>query len=176
MDIPPELLVFVVWGVLALLSRKANRQKQRPPAQRRPPVEAPGTRQRTRGKPETFEDLLTEMREQLEAAKRAEEVEEIEERESLEEEPVVVSLEVPARIDEREVVDPSIEMQRVIQQRLHDAEKRNRAWQLADHKAFDKRIRAPVAETALPLHRIRDLRRAVVWREILGKPVSLRDG
>lgn len=186
MDLDPGILLLLLWGLLSIfggIAKKKQQGSQRPGQRPARPTRAPK-------QPETFDDLLTEMREQLEAARRAETreregaaddreplpwAEEVEEVESLEVEPVVVSMEVPARIEEREVVDPNIEMQRVIQQRLADAEQRNRAWRLADHQQFDARIRAPAEEAALPPHRVRDLRRAVVWREILGKPVSMRE-
>jgi hypothetical protein len=185
MDLDPGLLLLLLWGVLSIfggLARKKQQRREGTGQRRQPPVEQ---RPRTTQQPETFDDLLADMREQLARAGGADAgrerdpepltwAEEVEETESLEVEPVVVSLEVPARIDERVVVDPNIEMQRVIDQRLRDAERRNRAWRLEDHRAFDARIRAPVEEAALPPHRVRDLRRAVVWREILGKPVSMR--
>ncbi len=202
MDFPPELLLFIIWGVIALVGRIAKRPQGGQPKsgpRQRPAQQAP--RERARGKPETFDDLLTEMREQLEAAKRAEmaereaaerpglprpvpverphqplpSAEEVEDRETLEEEPVIVSLEVPAPIEEREIVDHDAESEIAIARRLREAGLRNRGWRLEDHHEFDGRIRAAAPEKKRPAGRAAMLRQAIVWREVLGKPVSLRE-
>ena len=45
----------------------------------------------------------------------------------------------------------------------------------ADHRAFDERIRQEAADKTAVAPAVAQLRDAVVWREILGPPVSLRD-
>lgn len=204
MDLDPGLLLLLLWGVLSIfggMAKKRQQGQQQQQRRRQQQAAQPGTRERTRRQPETFDDLLTEMREQLEEAKRAEArqraeadrpglprpeaverpreplpwAEDVEERESLEEEPVIVSLETPVTIEEREMVDSDLEAQRLIASRLQAAEQRNRAWRLEDHKKFDARIRAAAPEKKLPAGRAAALRNAVVWREILGKPVSIRE-
>lgn len=185
MDLDPGILLLLLWGLLSIFGGIAKKKQQRSQRPGQSPVPPP----RSRREPATFEDLLADMREQLEAAQRAERAEqeegaggreplpweeEVEEVESLEVEPVVVSMEGPARIEERAIVDSDLEGQRLIAERLREAEARNRAWRLDDHRQFDARIRAPAAEAAPPPRHVRDLRRAVIWREILGKPVSLR--
>jgi hypothetical protein len=101
--------------------------------------------------------------------------EDVEERGSLEASPEARSLEdVPAR-HERAIVDQDDEAEQVVQQRLAAAEGNASALTRVDHEAFDQRIRQePADKTATRGYSVRQLRGAVVWREILGKPVSLR--
>ncbi len=55
------------------------------------------------------------------------------------------------------------------------AEAQGKPLTKADHRAFDERIRQePADKTATKGYTARQLRDAVVWREILGPPVSLR--
>ncbi|MGE0354773.1 MAG: hypothetical protein AB7Q69_16280 [Gemmatimonadales bacterium] len=101
--------------------------------------------------------------------------EEAEERESLETEPVVVSRETPPYRPLRMVdLDDSVEA--VVQARIDAAEARNRGLTAADHRAFDKRIRAAADQTVVVKARHRGrVQQAVIWKEILDKPVALRD-
>ena len=99
-----------------------------------------------------------------------------EEGESLEVAPVARSLESDATRSTRVTVDQDDEAERVAARRIVDAEGRTRALTKADHLAFDQRIRQePADKTATRRYSPRQLREAVVWREILGPPVSLRD-
>ena len=102
--------------------------------------------------------------------------EEEEERESLEAIPEVQSLEIdPARAPRVEV-DQDDEAERVVARRLRVADANLAPRTRADHRAFDARIRQEAADqTAVASSRTQRLRQAVVWREILGPPVSLRD-
>jgi hypothetical protein len=87
------------------------------------------------------------------------------------------SLEVEPVRGERAVVDQDEEGERVVQQRLAAAEANLAPLSDADHQAFEQRIRAePADKTATRGYTVRRLREAVVWREILGPPVSLREG
>ncbi len=110
-----------------------------------------------------------------EAAYRLPGAEEVEERESLEiQRAPYVRPDRPAPAGN--VVDYDDEANALVQRRIREAEERNRPRTRADHTAFDARIRQKqaVAVTGVPDH-IQQLRDAIIWKEILGKPVSLRD-
>jgi hypothetical protein len=79
---------------------------------------------------------------------------------------------------ERAVVDQDDEAEQVVRQRRAQAEARSGPIGTADHQRFDQRIRQePADQTAVrPAGRSMErLRQAIIWREILGPPVSLRD-
>jgi hypothetical protein len=102
--------------------------------------------------------------------------EEVEERESLEITPEVYSLETDVRRAERAVVDQDDEAEEVVARRIAAAEANAAPRTRAEHRAFDARIRQePADKTATRAYTPKQLRDAVVWREILGPPVSLRD-
>jgi hypothetical protein len=188
------IALFVLWAVASLFGRVAQGKKGQQ-QQPRPPRPVPQRRDESAartGQPTTFEELLAEMRGQLEQAKEMErsgadthepwqrslpEAESVEDTTSLEEEPVVVSLEVEPHRPERPVeISQSDAMQVLVQKRIDAAELRNREWRLEDHKRFDQAIReakpARVARIA-PAHRA--LRQAMIWNEVLQPPVSMRD-
>lgn len=101
--------------------------------------------------------------------------EEVEERESLEVSPDVRTLEVDPRRQARAEVDLDDEAERVAARRIAAAEAQRQPLTKAEHQAFDARIRQePADKTATRGYTARQLRDAVVWREILGPPVSLR--
>ncbi|HUR94526.1 MAG TPA: hypothetical protein VMY76_08075 [Gemmatimonadales bacterium] len=101
--------------------------------------------------------------------------EEEEELATLEVQPEVRSLETIPNRPQRAVVDQDDQAERVIAQRLKSAEAIAAPRTAADHRTFDKRIRQESADhTATREYSLRRLREAVVWREILGQPVSLR--
>ena len=101
--------------------------------------------------------------------------EEVEERESLEVTPEVRSLERDPGRQARVEVDQDDEAERIVARRMTAAEAQGRPLTKADHRAFDERIRQePADKTATQGYTARQLREAVVWREILGPPVSLR--
>lgn len=185
MEIGPILLA-VLWIVVSLVGRAAEKGKREGPKQ--PPREHRRSTQRA----ETFEDLLAEMRGELDRARQGEEAatatlegpaheasweEQVEDIETLEREAEVVSLEVAPSRPEREVFANDQEAEALVQRRIAAAERRNREWRLEDHRRFDQAIRAPLAEapprrTTLPAG---SLRTGIIWREILDRPVSLRD-
>jgi hypothetical protein len=75
-------------------------------------------------------------------------------------------------------VDQDDEAAQIVQRRLEQVAARGGALGEADHRQFDQRIRQePADQTAVrPRDASRErLRQAVLWREILGPPVSLRD-
>jgi hypothetical protein len=95
---------------------------------------------------------------------------------SLESVSEVRSLEVDVRRPQRVEVDSDDEAETIAAKRIAAAEANVRPLGAADHMAFDARIRQqPADATATQLSSMRRLRDAVVWREILGPPVSLRD-
>ena len=109
----------------------------------------------------------------------AEEVEERtsqDERRSLEEAPEVVSLEHQVARPARRHLSQDDAAEQLVAQRIAAADARSGAHTKADHVAFDQRIRpAPADATAVRMPGPEALRRAIVWREVLGPPVSLRD-
>ena len=66
----------------------------------------------------------------------------------------------------------------LIARRRAEVRRRNRELAGEHHAQFDKRIRAePVRSTPVPapgLHPAGGLRQAIIWKEVLGKPVGLR--
>lgn len=86
------------------------------------------------------------------------------------------SLELESVRGDRAVEDLDDEAERVVEQRRAAAEANLRPLSDADHQAFDQRILRPEAadKTAARTYTAKQLREAVVWREILGPPVSLR--
>jgi hypothetical protein len=90
--------------------------------------------------------------------------------------PEVQSLETDAVRAPRVTVDQDDEAERVVARRLKAVEANQAPRTRTDHAAFDARIRPePADKTAVTPARTRRLRDAVVWREILGPPVSLRE-
>ena len=81
----------------------------------------------------------------------------------------------------REEVSLDTASEAAARRRREAAEQRDRPRTAADHAAFDARIRAEPAKTAAPppaapaLQGVARLRSAMIWNELLGPPVSLRD-
>jgi S1-C subfamily serine protease len=102
--------------------------------------------------------------------------EEVEEFDSLEEEPVVVSLETTGDRGTRVIIDQDSQAGEIVRRRHAVAEEHSRPLTRADHQEFDARIRAPVAvvKAETPARRPQSFRQAFIWSEILGKPVSER--
>lgn len=183
----------VLWVVLNLLGRKkkSSDPPARPPAPRpqpRPPVTLPRSTgaDPTQREGARLQNLLRELGKTLDqaagprgrpASVRLPPAEEVEERGSLEEMPEARSLEEDIRRPERIVVDSDDEAEAIAARRIAAVEANARPLGAADHRAFDARIRQePADATATRAYSIRRLRNAVVWREILGPPISLREG
>jgi hypothetical protein len=97
------------------------------------------------------------------------------EAESLESEPEVVSLEEAVRRPGRGEFTQDAGAEQLVQQRIAAAASRDAARTRADHQEFDHRIRQePADKTATGGYTAKQLRDAIVWREILGPPVSER--
>jgi hypothetical protein len=101
--------------------------------------------------------------------------EDVEERRSLEREPEIVSLEEEVRRPARREYTQDADAEQLVQKRISAAASRDTARTKAEHAEFDQRIRKePADKTATPGYTAKQLRDAVVWREILGPPVSER--
>lgn len=100
---------------------------------------------------------------------------EVENRQSLETTPQVRSLETEPRRPQRTPVDQDDDAEQLVARRIAAAEARATPLTAADHRRFEERIRQePADKTATRALTAAQLRHAVVWREILGPPVSLR--
>jgi hypothetical protein len=107
---------------------------------------------------------------------RLPDAEDSEEGGSLETPAEVVSREVPVIRGERLPIDQDDQAEQVVARRIAAAEARSGPIRVADHVAFDQRIRQePADHTATPGFTAEKLRQAVVWREILGPPLGLQD-
>lgn len=189
----------VLWVLFNLLGRKKPSSKSgpRPPVATQPPVARPAQRSpvtlpRSSGADPTqregakLQDLLRELSRTLDGPPgprgrpgpvRLPPAKEVEDRRSLESTPEVRSLETEVRRPERTVVDADDEAEAIVARRIAAAEANARPLGAADHLAFDASIRQqPADATATKVSAAtRHLRNAVVWREILGPPVSLRE-
>ena len=196
MEVGPAIVFGLMWLVFSALrkagSTPSNRNSPRrppggPPTSGAPPrALPPATRtDATQREALRLEDLLRELGRTLDqgsgplgrpADRALPPAEEVEERESLEVSPEVRSLESVARRPEREVVDLDDEAERVAARRIAETEAQSTGLTKADHQAFDARIRREAPDRATAgVYGTRRLREAIIWREILGPPVSLRD-
>jgi hypothetical protein len=191
------LVLGIIWLLFKLIGQGKGRPRTVP---RGAPPRPPGAGDPTQQEGSRLERLLRELERNLEevaerqsgggsrlpaprrpaavrlpeSAPPAEE-EDVEERESLEAPEEVVSLETPVQRRERAEYDQDTEAEAIVQRRIEAARARDRTLSKADHKAFDARIRQEAADhTAVRRYTPTQLRDAVVWREILGPPVSER--
>lgn len=187
MDAGPLLLLGLAWLVVNAI-RKSG---QTPPVKRPPlPGPPPGQPRAAQGdasqrEGQQLETLLRELERTLgrgagPLGRRPDrplpDEEEVEDRETFESVPRVRSLETEPEAVEREPVDYDEEAEQIIAGRRAAADARSGPQAAVDHAAFDQRIRQePADKTATRAADPRRLREAVVWREILGPPVSLRD-
>jgi hypothetical protein len=175
-----------IWFVFNLLSG-ARRKPQRPA----PPKQPSRSREQsvlvrvdpTQQEGGRLERMLRELQQSLEEAAQERQpetasfpsAEEVEERTSLEEVPEIRSLEEEVHRTPRTLVDRDDEAASFETLRIAAAAARDHARTRADHAAFDQRIRQEPAEhTATRGFTPQQLRNAVIWREILGPPVSER--
>ena len=181
------ILLAVLWFLVNLFT--SSRRKQVPPS--RPPRQAPQEPRTirvgvdaTQEEGSRLERMLRDLQRTLEEAAdsggnygglQLPPAEEVEERQSLEVEPEVVSLENEVRREARVRVDRDDEAGEFEARRVQAAAARDATRTRADHAAFDHRIRQePADHTATPAYTAKQLRDAVVWREILGPPIALR--
>ena len=192
MELGPIVLA-VLYGAMWLIGKAVDRQKGGGKPTRPTPAST-----RTARRPETFEDLLAEMRRQTGTVERhkADEVvqeeefavlkpgdswqgaEEVEERYTYHAPPVVVSMETEPDRPERVLVSYDRASEDAVARRYAAGIAQNRPRQLSDHIAFDARIRRQhkVARVDRPqFTRAAELRKAFIWREVLGPPVGLQE-
>ena len=186
-----------IWFVINLIS---NSRRKPAPSNRPKPV--PPTRPNLPSRPEPrivlpgvdptqqegtrLEQVLRNLQRTLEEAAPPEyrttlprpSSEEVEERASHDEvAPEVISLEQEVHREVRRRVDRDEEVGDIEGRRVKAASERDAARSSVDHAAFDQRIRQePADHTATRGHTVQQLRDAMVWREILGPPVALREG
>lgn len=184
MDLTGLLVLAAFWFLVNLLGkgrRAQGRPGSAPPVPRREgdPTQREGSR---------LEALFRELERRLEEASpqggprgrpariALPPAEEVEDRESLEVEPEVVSLEVGPKRPARQRVDRDDEVEQIEAARIAAAEARSGTLTKRDHAAFDVRLRQqPADATVVRTPSPERLRQAMIWREILGPPVSLRD-
>jgi hypothetical protein len=182
------LVLAALWFFLNLIT-KLGRKSQGPPRSpepRRPmdPQSIPSAPDATQREGKRLELVLREFQRTLEQAGAADRPvriqlpreEEFEERESLEVEPEVKSLEGDVRRAGRQRVDQDDQAEQIEARRIAAAAARDAPRSKSDHAEFDQRIRQePADHTATRPYTPQQLRDAMVWREILGPPVSMRN-
>ena len=186
MDFNGLLVLAAVWFLFNLISnarRKSPASPREEPQERLRPRPLPSAPDVTQQEGTRLELMLGELQRSLDDAQAGRSTriplppaEEVEEGESLEVEPEVKSLEeVEVRREVRRLVDRDEEVGDIEGRRVKAAAERDSARSTVDHAAFDQRIRQEVADhTAARGYSAQQLRDAIVWREILGPPVSLR--
>ena len=182
MDPTVALILGALWVLMNLF---AGRKKTPPsPDYREPPQPDDSSRDATQREGSRLELVLREFQRSLEnaeittrrhAGEPLPDDEDIEERQSLEREPEIVSLEEEVHRPARRAYTQDAEAEQLVQQRITAAAARDTARTKADHVQFDERIRTePADQTSTRGYTAKQLRDAVVWREILGPPVSER--
>jgi hypothetical protein len=185
MDPTLALILGVLWVVINLISG-AKKKAQPPSTERGEPLQPDQTLpDATQQEGSRLEMVLRQFERTLESAEVAArrhageplpDDEDVEERQSLESEPEVVSLETEVRRPGRRAYTQDADAEQLVQRRITSAAARDTARSKADHVKFDERIRQePAAQTSTSGYTAKQLREAIVWREILGPPVSERD-
>ena len=184
MDFDAVIVLGALWFLINLLTglkRKSqqNRPEERTPVEPTPSYQPDGTQREG----SRLEQVLREFERALDqggtTGRRPSlplpDDEDVEERESLESEPEVVSLEQVVRRAPRKEFTQDADAEQLVARRITAASVRDAARTKVDHAHFDNQIRKEPAEhTATRTYTAEELRRAVVWREILGPPVSER--
>lgn len=162
--------------------KRLNKQRQQRPAE--PPRSSPTGN--TQAEAVKLQDLLRVLAETAgvptpegpigrRASAPLPSAEEVEERESLETEEEIGNLETETRRPARKEMDFDDEAEAIVQRRIRSAQERDRPLSKVDHRAFDSRVRAVADATRVARPRLDALRKAIIWREILGPPVALRN-
>jgi len=184
----------VVWLLFNLLGRARGESQPRPrtgaqvPQPHPPTARDPSQRDASQREGSRLEQLLRELERNLEQAggqgrttvrlpaPPLPDDEDVEERDSLEVPERVVSLETEVKRPARVTYDQDSGAEDLVRRRIAAAEARSGALTRAGHKTFDRQIRQePADHTAVRRYTTAELRHAIVWREILGRPVSEQD-
>jgi hypothetical protein len=187
----------IAWLLFSLLGRARGESGTRPrtgpqvpqPRTSPPTARDPSQGDATQREGSRLEQFLRELERNLDPAAGAQQRtparlpvpplhddEDVEERGSLEVPERVVSLEAEVRRAPRAEYDQDSGAEELVRRRIAAAEARSGPLRRTDHKAFDARIRQePADHTAVRRYTPAQLRGAIVWREILGPPVSERD-
>jgi hypothetical protein len=186
MELKGLLLFAAVWFVVGLIGRagRSGRRSSSDPEPRIPRRTPPSSGlDPTQQEGSRLELVLRQVQRALEEASEQgrppvtsrPRYEEAGEGRSLEVEPEVVSRETGFGRQARRRVDHDDEAEQIESRRIKAAAARDVARSPADRSTFDQRIRQEPAEhTATRGYTPKQLRDAIVWREILGPPVSLR--
>jgi hypothetical protein len=185
MDFDYVLVLGALWFLVNLLTGLKRRSKPPEQPEGREPVSPEPQYQTdaTQREGSRLEQVLREFERALEqrgptgrtASLPLPDDEDVEERESLETEPEVISLEREVRRAPRREFTQDADAEQLVARRITAASVRDSARTKADHVKFDAQIRQEAADhTATRGYTAEELRRAVVWREILGPPVSER--
>jgi hypothetical protein len=186
------LVLGAVWLLFSLLGRARGQSQPRPrtgpqvPQPRPPAARDPSPGDATQREGSRLEQLLRELERNLEQAAGGQQRtparlpvpplpddEDVEERGSLEVPERVVSMETEVERPARVTYDQDSGAEDLVRRRIAAAEARSGALTKVDHKTFDTRIRQePADHTAVRRYTTAQLRNAIVWREILGRPVS----
>lgn len=163
------IVLFVVGG---LLQAAGKRRRQETEAQTLPST---GPSAGAGGILAEIQNALADMKQANEVATFGDEDENEVEATTREVEPEVRSLDDLGTRPERVIVDQDDAIEALTAKRAEWAEARSRPHTKADHRAFDAKVRT--MEPVLPAgpDRAAALRRMIVWQEVLGKPVSLRN-
>ena len=193
MDFGGLFVLALIWAFFKLVSRSREESAPRQPTRRPTPTGLGPMQDPPQEEGRALRMLLRELEGALNqgaagptgvgrgpvgrpAARRLPSAEEVEDREVLEVAPQVESLEREPRRAERATVDQDDEALQVIARRAASTAARAGGRTPADHQSFDQRIRQqPADHTATRALTPQQLRDAMVWREILGRPVSERD-
>ena len=182
MDLGPLVLLGLGWLVLNAIRKAGSGSSEKPRVPPAPPASTGADATQREGK--RLEALLRQLGRTLDQSsgplgrqpdRRLPPAEEVEDRGTLEVTPNVRSREAEPGRGERAVVDQDDEAEQVVARRIAAAEANAAPLTGADHKAFDARIRQePADKPATRAYTAKQLREAVIWREILGPPVSMR--
>ena len=195
MDFGGLLVLAAVWLLFSLLGRGRGGARSGPPTAPKLPQprqdpstgRGPSERDATQREGSRLERLLRELERNLEQVSGTQgqpgrrspplpDDEDVEDRESLEVPERVVSLETEVNRPERVMYSQDSGAEELVRRRIAAGDARSGALTKADHKRFDTRIRQePADHTAVRRYTPAQLRDAIVWREILGRPVSERD-
>ena len=178
------ILAAVVWFLVNLISKAQRKPEagQRPkPREPMRPGPLPTTPDATQLEGSRLEQMLRELQRSLETASEAGRprqpspvLEQPDEARSLEVDPEVRSLEGEVRREVRRQVDQDDEAADIEAQRIRAAAARTSAIR-GERAIADQSIKQqPADHTATRTYTPQQLRDAIVWREILGRPVSER--